>query len=118
MSQRTYVPKVTKIGGPSGVRVVVHVHNKNTMRMKYIPTIIINTPEFYSLSIFISGLSLVLYIAEEEYVTKIGGPSGVRVVVHDKNTMPHPDEDGTLAQPGELTSIGVQKVRRIGICRL
>ena len=52
-----------------------------------------------------------LYIAEEEYVTKIGGPSGVRVVVHDKNTMPHPDEDGTLAQPGELTSIGVQKVK-------
>ena len=32
------------------------------------------------------------------------------MVVHDQNTMPHPDEDGYLAKAGELTSIGVRKV--------
>ena len=41
----------------------------------------------------------------------MGQAAGVRVVVHDQVKMPFPEEEGVLAQPGFMTSIGVQKVR-------
>ena len=51
-----------------------------------------------------------LNIGEDEYLSDIGGEAGARIVVHSNNKLPHPDEDGSMAQPGKLTSIGVKKV--------
>ena len=62
---------------------------------------------------FVLGLQLTMNIGQHEYISTLGGASGARVVVHDQNRMPHPDEDGYLAKAGELTSIGVRKVYAI-----
>ena len=50
-------------------------------------------------------------IGEDDYLTKIGGPSGARIVVHTQGSMPHPEGEGYLAKPGELISIGVKRVK-------
>ena len=59
---------------------------------------------------------MVLNIGEDEYLTDIGGESGARIAVHHRRTLPHPDESGYLAEPGQVTSIGVKKVelKRMG----
>ena len=53
---------------------------------------------------------MILNIGEDDYLPSIGGPSGIRVIVHPQSTMPHPESDGNLAKPGELTSIGIKRV--------
>ena len=56
-------------------------------------------------------MSVVLNIGEDDYLTDIiGDESGARIAVHSHNVLPHPDEKGYLAQPGQLTSFGVKKV--------
>ena len=55
-------------------------------------------------------MSVVLNIGEDDYLTDIGGESGARIAVHSRKVLPHPDENGYLAQPGQLTSFGVKKV--------
>ena len=51
-------------------------------------------------------------IGEEDYLSNMGGPTGVRVLVQNQLSMPHPEDEGYLAKPGELMSMGVRRVRR------
>ena len=53
---------------------------------------------------------MVLNIDQDEYVEKMGQEAGVRVVVHHQDKMPFPEDEGVMAKPGLLTSIGIRKV--------
>ncbi|XP_070541709.1 amiloride-sensitive sodium channel subunit alpha-like [Ptychodera flava] len=57
------------------------------------------------------GLSLELYIEEEEYIPELQQSSGVRVIVHSQGLMPFPEDDGFLAAPGFKTSVGLRQLR-------
>ena len=55
---------------------------------------------------------MILNIGQDEYTEKLGGEeAGVRVVLHSQRRMPFPEDEGSLAMPGKLTSIGVKKVK-------
>ena len=49
-------------------------------------------------------------IDQAEYTDRFGEEAGVRVVLHPQDKMPFPEDDGVLARPGMLTSVGVRKV--------
>ena len=53
---------------------------------------------------------MTINIGQDEYTDVVGGPAGARVVVHSPGVMPHPEEQGILAKPGDLISVGVIKV--------
>jgi hypothetical protein len=57
----------------------------------------------------------VLNIGEGEYLSKLGGASGARVIFGSQNEMPHPEEEGIMAEPGKLVSVGLKKVRNVMI---
>ena len=59
----------------------------------------------------IVGLTVTVNIGQDNYIQKIGGAAGARLVIHPQNSMPHPEETGYLAQPGQLLSVGVKKVQ-------
>ena len=56
------------------------------------------------------GLTLTLNIGQDDYVKEFGGSAGVRVVVHPKDRMPFPTDEGVLAAPGQMTLIGIRQV--------
>ena len=49
-------------------------------------------------------------IAQNEYTELLGEEAGARVVVHPQNRMPFPEDEGFVAKPGKLTSVGIKKV--------
>ena len=55
---------------------------------------------------------MVVNIGQDEYTDQFGEEAGARVVVHPQDRMPFPEDEGVLAKPGLLTSIGVKKVGR------
>ena len=51
-----------------------------------------------------------LYTEVDEYIASMGIESGLRVVIHDKDKVPLPDEEGFTVSAGFTTNIGVRKV--------
>ncbi|XP_035666346.1 amiloride-sensitive sodium channel subunit gamma-like [Branchiostoma floridae] len=62
------------------------------------------------------GLSLILYIEQEEYIPRIAEKAGVRVVIHSNEVFPFPEAEGFDAPPGSLTSAGLRltHISRLG----
>ena len=58
----------------------------------------------------VEGLKVVLNIDQEEYVMQLGKEAGARAVVHSQDKMPFPEDEGILAKPGYMTSIGISQV--------
>ncbi|XP_059164385.1 FMRFamide-activated amiloride-sensitive sodium channel-like [Physella acuta] len=56
------------------------------------------------------GLELVLHLETEEYVPYFTTNNGIRVVVHEPNSLPFPDENGLSVMPGTNTFIGIKQV--------
>ncbi|XP_013398048.1 degenerin-like protein unc-105 [Lingula anatina] len=56
------------------------------------------------------GLSLTFNIEQSEYVGDLTQTAGVRVLVHDQDVMPFPEDQGFLAAPGEMTFVGIKMV--------
>ena len=56
------------------------------------------------------GLKVIINIGQEDYTDTLGESAGARVVVHPQYHMPFPEDEGFLAKPGQLTSIGLTKV--------
>ncbi|XP_060082850.1 amiloride-sensitive sodium channel subunit beta-like [Ylistrum balloti] len=56
------------------------------------------------------GLSLILYMQNEEYIHGITQGYGARVTIHQKNTMPFPDDNGFYTSTSFQTSIGLKLV--------
>ncbi len=58
------------------------------------------------------GVSFLLNVDQDEYLTSIDDVAGLVAVIHDQNTVPFPEDEGLTVHPGELLSIGVRKVNR------
>eukprot|EP00058_Branchiostoma_floridae_P021721 XP_002607211.1 hypothetical protein BRAFLDRAFT_67991 [Branchiostoma floridae] len=56
----------------------------------------------------LNGLSLILYIQQEEYIPSLTEKAGARVVVHSPDRWPFPEFEGFDASPGFLTSAGLR----------
>ena len=61
-------------------------------------------------SSFLAGLQLVLDIEQNEYLPHLTDAAGVRIVVHPQERMPFPQDEGIVAAPATLTSIGIRQV--------
>ncbi|XP_013421470.1 degenerin deg-1-like [Lingula anatina] len=60
------------------------------------------------------GLSLELYIEQDEYIMTTES-AGVRVTIHEQNSMPFAEEHSIVVAPGKHTSIGISKKRFVRI---
>lgn len=58
-----------------------------------------------------SGLSMELYIEQDEYVPELADTAGVRLVVHPQTSMPFPEDDGVTIAPGTSTSVSLTLVK-------
>jgi hypothetical protein len=56
------------------------------------------------------GLKVIVNINQDEYTELLGEEAGARVVVHPQYRMPFPEDEGFVAKPGKLTSVGMRKV--------
>ena len=57
-----------------------------------------------------AGLSLLVNIQQEEYVTEVGDTAGLILLVLPQNIMPFPEDNGILVSPGYATSVGITAV--------
>ena len=71
-----------------------------------------NTTAHFYLN-YVIGLTIVLDIAQYEYIPNVGEAAGAVVVVHSPDNMPFPNDEGILAVPGKLTSVGIKRVCKI-----
>ncbi|XP_022111144.1 amiloride-sensitive sodium channel subunit alpha-like [Acanthaster planci] len=55
------------------------------------------------------GLTLELYIEQDQYIEDIQPAAGARVVVHARHNMPFPDDEGVSVSPGQETFIGFKR---------
>jgi len=58
------------------------------------------------------GLQLILNVDQSEYLSEGDDAAGMRLVVHEPRRMPFPEDEGLAINPGQTTSIGLQRVRR------
>jgi hypothetical protein len=59
----------------------------------------------------ISGISLLLFLDQENYMLKkLSKNAGTKIVIHDPSLPPLPDEYGTDMQPNTASSIAIQMV--------
>ncbi|XP_033096490.1 degenerin-like protein unc-105 [Anneissia japonica] len=56
-----------------------------------------------------AGLSIMLFIEQHEYLFDVSTSAGVRVVIHDQNKMPFPEDEGYFVSPGYHTSIALRR---------
>ncbi|XP_046554137.1 acid-sensing ion channel 2-like [Haliotis rubra] len=56
------------------------------------------------------GLSLELYLDQDEYIAALSPSAGARVLIHPRNSMPFPEDEGISIAPGVSTSVGLRKV--------
>ena len=56
------------------------------------------------------GLTVEMYIEQDQYMENIQPSAGARVAVHPQNEMPFPEDEGTSVSPGHETFIGVKRV--------
>jgi len=52
-----------------------------------------------------AGLSLVINIQQEQYVSAVGNMAGVIVLVQQQHLMPFPEDHGILVSPGYETEV-------------
>ena len=62
-------------------------------------------------SIILTGLTLELYLEQNEYLPELTESAGIRVSITPQSVMPFPQDDAVLVAPGELTFIGLTLVR-------
>ena len=64
---------------------------------------------------FSSGLTLDLFVNQEEYIPSLSQEAGVRVLLTAERSIPFPVDEGFTVSPGFATSIGLRKVCLINI---
>ena len=57
------------------------------------------------------GMEMIVNIDQPNYVKDAGETAGIRLVVHNGDRMPFPEDEGITVSPGHSTSLGLQKVR-------
>lgn len=58
------------------------------------------------------AFTISLYVNSAEYIPGISDGVGARVVIHDQNEMPLPEQTGFNVRPGSKTSVELTRVRR------
>ena len=53
---------------------------------------------------------MVFNVDQAQYIGDLTESAGMKVLVHNANHMPFPEDQGVTVAPGELTSIGVTMV--------
>ncbi len=61
-------------------------------------------------SLYLPGLSFLVNVDQDQYMSSVGDVVGLIVMIHDQNTVPFPEDEGIIAHPGELLWIGVRRV--------
>ena len=51
-----------------------------------------------------------LYLEQREYIGQMQDAAGARILVHDQNVMPFPEDGGISVSTGQRTSIGINRV--------
>lgn len=51
-----------------------------------------------------------IFLQQEEYIDSLSNNVGLKVVVHDFNDVPFPEEEGFGIQPGKVNEVGVTRV--------
>lgn len=59
---------------------------------------------------FSSGLTLDLFVNQNEYIPSLSQEAGVRVLLTAERSIPFPVDEGFTVSPGFATSIGLRKV--------
>ncbi|XP_075439642.1 epithelial sodium channel subunit alpha-like [Ascaphus truei] len=59
---------------------------------------------------FSYGLTIELFIEQNEYIRSVSTAAGLRVVLHGQGKMPFPEDEGVNVPPGQESDIGVVKV--------
>ena len=57
-----------------------------------------------------TGLTLKLFIQQTEYVQGLADAAGARILIHNKSSMPFPEDNGFSVSPGSLTYVGLERV--------
>ena len=57
------------------------------------------------------GLEIGISIGQKDIYTAAGGVAGAVIVVHSKDTMPFPEDYGTVLTPGAYNAIRIQLVQ-------
>ena len=72
----------------------------------------LNVPKVELEIISISGISLILHLDQDYYMSNgpISQTAGAKVVIDEPNTIARPDENGIDLQPNTASSISVKKV--------
>ena len=58
----------------------------------------------------VSGLQLILNVNQDEYISEGDDAAGMRLVIHQAQRMPFPEDEGLAINPGQTTSIGLRRV--------
>ncbi|XP_070542008.1 amiloride-sensitive sodium channel subunit alpha-like [Ptychodera flava] len=53
------------------------------------------------------GLTLELFVEQDEYLDSVTQSAGVRVTIHSQDETPFPEDNGFNIEPGKLTSVGI-----------
>nr|KAI8749481.1 amiloride-sensitive sodium channel subunit alpha-like; partial [Biomphalaria glabrata] len=57
------------------------------------------------------GLELILYLENDEYLPLVTSGRGAHVIIHDRNTVPLPEEEGIAISVGQQTMIALKEIR-------
>ena len=64
----------------------------------------------YAIISMISGLTLDLFVNEDQYLPEMIDKVGVRVVIHNQSDVAFPEQDGFSIPPGMASFVGITKV--------
>jgi len=53
---------------------------------------------------------LILNVNQDEYISEGDDAAGMRIVIHQAQRMPFPEDEGLAINPGQTTSIGLRRV--------
>jgi len=53
---------------------------------------------------------MILNVNQDEYISEGDDAAGMRLVIHQAQRMPFPEDEGLAINPGQTTSIGLRRV--------
>ncbi|XP_055884547.1 amiloride-sensitive sodium channel subunit beta-like [Biomphalaria glabrata] len=56
------------------------------------------------------GLELILYLENDEYLPLVTSGKGAHVIIHDRNTVPLPEDEGIAISVGQQTMIALKEI--------
>ena len=51
-----------------------------------------------------------LFLNQDQYVANLATEAGIKVLIHQRGTMPFPEDQGITIMPGRSTSVGIKQV--------